>query len=86
MRLRISLIGNAGSGKTTLARKLSATLGIQHLELDRLVWRHGAKHDERQREDVEGRVPKKAIPENKKLRPSERKGKCTLASPWRGKS
>ena len=31
---RISVVGNSGSGKTTIARRLAAGLGIPHLELD----------------------------------------------------
>lgn len=31
---RISVVGNSGSGKTTVARRLAAALGVQHLELD----------------------------------------------------
>jgi len=30
----ISVVGNSGSGKTTIARRLAAGLGIPHLELD----------------------------------------------------
>jgi adenylate kinase family enzyme len=35
---RILIIGNAGAGKSTMASRLSATLGIAHLDLDRLAW------------------------------------------------
>ena len=32
--LRISVVGNSGSGKTTIARAVAATLKVPHLELD----------------------------------------------------
>jgi adenylate kinase family enzyme len=35
---RILIFGNSGSGKSTMARRLSATLGIPHLDLDQLAW------------------------------------------------
>lgn len=35
---KIYIIGSVGSGKTTLARKLSLVLGIKMYELDRIVW------------------------------------------------
>ena len=35
---RIAVIGTTGSGKTTLARRISERLGIPHIELDALHW------------------------------------------------
>jgi adenylate kinase family enzyme len=35
---RILIFGNAGSGKTTLARSLAARDGLPHLDLDELAW------------------------------------------------
>jgi adenylate kinase family enzyme len=35
---RIAVIGSTGSGKTTLARRIGAILGIPHIELDALHW------------------------------------------------
>ena len=40
---RIVVIGNAGGGKSTLARKLAAARGLQHVEIDRLLWQAGWK-------------------------------------------
>lgn len=38
---RIAIIGNAGGGKSTLARKLAARRGLPHIEIDRLLWDSG---------------------------------------------
>jgi adenylate kinase family enzyme len=32
--VRVSVVGNSGSGKSTVARRLAAGLGVDHLELD----------------------------------------------------
>ena len=36
---RIAIVGNAGAGKSTLARRLALELHLPHLELDRILWR-----------------------------------------------
>lgn len=38
---RVAIIGNAGSGKTTLARRLGAQLGAPVLDLDTVAWEPG---------------------------------------------
>jgi adenylate kinase family enzyme len=38
---RISVVGNSGSGKTTIARAVAAALGIPHLELDAVFHQPG---------------------------------------------
>lgn len=38
---RIAILGNAGGGKSTLARKLSERHAIPHFEIDRLLWQEG---------------------------------------------
>jgi adenylate kinase family enzyme len=38
---RIAVVGTAGSGKTTLARRLAQRLGVPHIELDALHWEAG---------------------------------------------
>ena len=35
---RILILGNSGSGKTTMARELRDELGIAHLDLDTIAW------------------------------------------------
>lgn len=35
---RVLLVGNSGSGKTTMARALSAERGLPHLDLDAIAW------------------------------------------------
>lgn len=35
------VIGNAGGGKSTLARKLAKQRGLPHVEIDRLLWQDG---------------------------------------------
>ncbi len=37
----IVVIGNAGAGKSTLARLLARKHGIRHIEIDRLLWQPG---------------------------------------------
>jgi adenylate kinase family enzyme len=44
---RIAVIGDAGSGKTTLAARLAQILGIPHIELDALHWQADWKMVER---------------------------------------
>lgn len=36
--MRIVVIGNSGCGKTTLASRLAAEHGLEHLDLDTLAW------------------------------------------------
>ena len=38
---RVWIVGNSGTGKTHLARRVSARLGLPHLELDALNHRPG---------------------------------------------
>ncbi len=35
---RIVVIGNAGGGKSTLARQIAASIGTSYVEIDRLLW------------------------------------------------
>ena len=38
---RISVVGNSGSGKTTVARRLAAVLDVPHIELDAIFHQPG---------------------------------------------
>jgi len=38
---RVVIIGNAGGGKSTLARKLAKKRGLPHVEVDKLLWQEG---------------------------------------------
>jgi adenylate kinase family enzyme len=38
---RVVIIGNAGGGKSTLARMLARHRGLPHVEVDRLLWQEG---------------------------------------------
>ncbi len=47
--MRIVVIGTSGAGKTTLARRIAALLGVAHIELDAINWQSGwrdlTRHD-----------------------------------------
>lgn len=51
---KIHIIGSVGSGKTTLAKELSAILSAAHYELDNVVWNRSEEGD-RRRSDKEKR-------------------------------
>jgi adenylate kinase family enzyme len=36
---RIAVIGNAGGGKSTLARQIAGSIGVPYIEIDSLLWR-----------------------------------------------
>jgi adenylate kinase family enzyme len=38
---RVSVVGNAGSGKSTVAAVLALRLGVPHVELDSIFWQPG---------------------------------------------
>ncbi|MCU9614749.1 DNA topology modulation protein FlaR [Caldibacillus lycopersici] len=48
---KIRIIGSVGSGKTTLAKKLSAKWKIPYYELDNVVWRRESTGDIRRTEE-----------------------------------
>ena len=50
---KIYIIGSVGSGKTTLARKLSNVLNVKCYELDNVTWEYNPNGDDRRRTDKE---------------------------------
>lgn len=48
---RIHIVGPVGSGKTTLARRLSKEMGVKHTEIDNIVWERQAGGDRRRSEE-----------------------------------
>lgn len=52
--MRLLILGNSGSGKSFLARRLAAERGLPHLDLDTLVWESGEIAIGRPVEAVEG--------------------------------
>ena len=39
--MRVAILGNAGAGKSTLARRIAGTRGLKLTELDALLWARG---------------------------------------------
>lgn len=58
---RIHIIGSIGSGKTTLARKLSAQLQIPCFELDNVVWERKEAGDTKRAEEERNEYLEKII-------------------------
>ena len=50
--MKILVFGNSGSGKTTYARALVQKHGLEHLDLDTIVWVPGQIAVQRPREDI----------------------------------
>ena len=50
---KVYIVGSVGSGKTTLAKKLSSELDIKHYELDDVTWEYNPSGDDRKRSDEE---------------------------------
>ena len=57
---KIHIIGSVGSGKTTLARTLSAKMELPHHELDNVVWKRfdtgDVRRSEKERDDYLRRI------------------------------
>ncbi len=60
---KIIVIGNSGSGKTWLGKKLATILRIPHIELDGIFWEPGGYNKKRMGEEVEADI--KRIQESK---------------------
>lgn len=54
--MKIYIVGSVGSGKTTLARKVAASLHIPHFETDNFVWNHQPTGDTRNDIDVRNQL------------------------------
>lgn len=39
--MKVLVLGNSGSGKSSYAKRLQAKYGMTHLDLDTVVWEHG---------------------------------------------
>ncbi|WP_144510485.1 AAA family ATPase [Bacillus sp. FJAT-22090] len=59
--MKIYIIGSVGSGKTTLARKVSSKLQIPHFETDNFVWTRHPTGDKRNEIEVRDRLLHEAI-------------------------
>ncbi|MFH2047464.1 MAG: AAA family ATPase [Pseudomonadota bacterium] len=53
---KIIIIGNSGSGKTWLGKKLASVLGISHISLDNIFWEPGGYNRKRDDFDVEADI------------------------------
>jgi adenylate kinase family enzyme len=53
---KIIIIGNSGSGKTWLGKRLASVLGISHISLDNIFWDPGGYNRKRNDFDVEADI------------------------------
>ncbi|SDN64658.1 Adenylate kinase [Psychrobacillus sp. OK028] len=59
--MKIYIVGSVGSGKTTIARKVAASLHIPHFETDNFVWARNPKGDIRNEIDVRNQLFNDAV-------------------------
>lgn len=59
--MKIHIIGSVGSGKTTLARELTADLSIPNYEMDNFVWERNPDGDRRRSELEILKIVKKIV-------------------------
>ncbi|MEA1909795.1 MAG: shikimate kinase [Patescibacteria group bacterium] len=59
--MRIYIFGSAGSGKTTVAKKISQKLNIPNFDLDEIFWNfeYGKKNETKRKEEVNRIISKK---------------------------
>lgn len=55
---KIIIIGNSGSGKTWLAKRMAAVRGIPHIELDSIFWEPGGYNHKRNDLEIEADLKK----------------------------
>ncbi|WP_193571494.1 P-loop NTPase family protein [Paenibacillus psychroresistens] len=53
---KIHIIGEVGSGKTYLAKRLSEALNLPHYQLDNIVWSRGIKKDTRNPDELRDEI------------------------------
>jgi adenylate kinase family enzyme len=58
---KIHIIGSVGSGKTTLAKKLSYMLNIPYYEIDNIVWKRTPNGDIRNKPEERDKILKEII-------------------------
>lgn len=62
--MKIYIVGSVGSGKTTIARKIAASLQIPHFETDNFVWTRNPAGDIRNEINIRNQLFTNALKQN----------------------